>query len=122
MSKKIWESNPVFPHDERKELAFAAWAAATEHLRPELFTTGNTKIDEINAIYAAFDPWWKQQIDQCPHIIADKRHGYLSCILPKSHDGDHRVSHHCKGNEAPGETWISPEQLAWRQRRTLEQP
>jgi hypothetical protein len=114
MSKLIWSSDPAHPRDERRDLAFRAWAAVTRYLKPELFTPANDRLDEVNEIYAEFDNWWKKHIDQCLYVIPDGD-GYWSCVLSAGHEGDHQTD---SGHEqALGTAWILPDQVAWRQRR-----
>lgn len=121
MRKLVWSSDPARPRDERRDLAFEAWRAAAEHLRPELFTLANDRLDAVNEIYAAFSEWWKVQIQQCLYIIPDGDGGW-SCVLQAGHDGDHCPSDDVKKYVAPDATWILPEHLAWRQRRLKQQP
>lgn len=103
--------------DGHKAFAWRAWMAAAEGLRPDLFES----VDDVNAISADFESWWKKQIDQCLHVVAcSKSDGYLCCVLPRNHDGDHRVDDGAKGDEVPGAAWITYDQFKWRHRRLGE--
>lgn len=124
MNKLVWSSDPARPRDERQDLAHAAWMAAVEKIKPELFTLANDRLDEVNAFEAAFEEWWKVQIDQCLYITAGPASitGHWSCLLPTGHEGDHCPSDYAKKHVAADATWILPEHLAWRQRRIKQQP